>query len=214
MKKKVLVLITVVILAAAAIFRFVLWNNTRFLFIVASGLDRPSKTYYSVLERIYYLSTKTDPKADILKSLGEKEAPSNAALLIHVLGIADGQVPTGLLIAMYTRYQGDPNNQALLGEIIDCMGALGNNEFVPFLVRLLNDHKRLNTGVTRYAILRALYLITGETQVFGQYVDRKEPLLVTRELLNGRKVIMASRKRSRTFREMIVLDKLFRPPGW
>jgi len=213
MKKKILLIMTALVLGSAAIFRFVLWNNESFLFVLASGLDRPSRTYYAVMERIYYLSKKRDIRGKILKSLEENDN-SNAPLLIHILGIIDGEVPSGILIAMYVKHQDDPENKALLGEIVDCMGALGNEDFVPFLNRLLIDYKELNVPVTKYALLRALYLITGEAYGSGGVGNREADLTITQELEDARKVIVATKRRARTLEEMIVIDRVYRPPGW
>jgi hypothetical protein len=94
------------------------------------------------------------------------------------------------------------------------MGQIGDEDFVPFLETLVRDYDKLRVQATKYSILRSLYLITGNRYSYFNSSGRKSELEVTEELIDARRVIMNSKGRKRSIQEMLVLEKLYRPPGW
>jgi hypothetical protein len=83
------------------------------------------------------------------------------------------------------------------------MGLIDNNDLVPFLETLLRDYDQLRVQATKYSIARSLYLITG---------NKFSYVRIIRELSEARNVILKSKGRKRTLQEMLLLDKLYRPP--
>ena len=71
-----------------------------------------------------------------------------------------------------------------------------------------------STPVDPSTISVALYLLTGENNYeFINSMGRKQNLLLTKGLIDARKVIVSSKNRKRTAQEMVTTDKIFRPPG-
>lgn len=213
-KKKAIIIFTISLLFVGLIFTFSILKNINALFLISEGLDRPSKAYYILIERIYRLSSK---KKAGDKIWGYVEGNKNAHLhnlYIQVLGITGAYIPTGSLIKLYSICQHDIDRRSTASKIIDAMGLLGNEDFVPFLETLLRDYDKLKVQATKYAIVRSLYLITGNRYTYLNDLAQKSKLQVTDELTEARNVIKITKGRSRTIQEMLVLDKLYRPPGW
>ena len=111
-------------------------------------------------------------------------------------------------------HQHDMNRRSTVSRIIDAMGQIGNEDFVPFLEALIRNYDKLKVETTKYSIARSLYLITGKKY---QYVNKsgvKTEIQVTNELIEARNVIIQSKERHRSLQEMLVVEKLYRPPGW
>jgi len=213
-KKKIIIILIVLLLFAGIFLRFSVFNNVSVLFLIAEGLDRPSKAYYVVIERIYRLSEKKRVRAEIWEDLESNKNPNLDNLYIQVLGITGAHIPTGSLIKLYSLNQHDMNRRSTVSRIIDAMGLLGNEDFVPFLETLLTDYDKLSPQATRYAITRSLYLITGNRYTYLADSGQKSRLQLTNELIEARNVVENTKERGRNMKDMLVLDRLYRPPGW
>ena len=93
--------------------------------------------------------------------------------------------------------------------IVNSLGLLGQEKVVPLLERLLskNDWPTLN-----FTIAQSLYLLTGRQYEFINQKGNKEKLYLSAELTQVREVILATNGKIRKFKDMLILDKLFRPP--
>ena len=173
------------------------------MFQIAAGLDKPSKFYNIIIERIYSLSESQNFNEEIRNHLEQNKNDHLYNLYIHVLGIIGDRSSAGIFIKLYSRYQHDINHHSTVNRIIDAMGLIDNNDLVPFLETLLRDYDQLRVQATKYSIARSLYLLTGKKSSYVQ---------VTGELSEARNVIFNSKGRKRTLQEMLLLDKLYRPP--
>jgi len=211
--KKAIIVISSVFFAGLIIV-FIISRSVNALFLIAEGLDRPSRAYYILMERIYRLSSNKKIADEIWGYIENNKNAHLHNLYIHVLGITNADIPTGSLIKLYSQCQHDMNRRSTVSKIIDAMGLLGNERFVPFLETLLRDHDKLQVQATKYAIVRSLYLITGNRYAYINDLGKETRLQVSEELSEARNVIADTKGRSRNIREMLVLDRLYRPPGW
>lgn len=189
-------------------------NNVSVLFEIADGSDKPSAIYYCAIEKIYRLSEKKNIEEKILENIAEDKKKHLHDLYVQVLGILGKPNATIFLIKGYADYQNDKNRRSSLYYIIDSLGAIGNIEAVPFLEKLLSNYNKLDVQVTKYSIVRSLYLLTGKTYNYVDSYGKEATMHVTSGLINARKVIEDSKGRSRTFDEMMEIDRLYRPPEW
>ena len=214
MKHKKWLILFVIIISICFAGKILILDNTDLLFTIAEGLEQPSKSYYLVMERIYKLSAKERLEEKINKYLEDDKNSHLHDRYIHTLGIIGGQKFPAILIKAYVQYQDDPDHILTVPRIIDSMGIVGVEDVVPILEKLLSNYDRHRVRVTRYAIVRALYLATGKAYEYTNSSGGRTKLELTNELEDARRVILESRNRDRTFEEMKSLDKVFRPPGW
>jgi len=211
--KKWLILLAVA-LSISITTKILILDNTNFLYAIAEGMDQPSKPYYFVMERIYKLSGDKKLDEKIHKFLEEDKNKHLHALYIHTLGIIGGNHSSTFLMKAYVKYQDDPNHIITVSRIIDSMGVVGDEDVVPILERLIDNYDNHRMKVTRYAIVRALYLATGKVYEYINSSGKNTKLKLTDELESARGIILAAKGRTRTFEEMRSLDKLFKPPSW
>jgi hypothetical protein len=189
-------------------------NNVGLLFIIAGGLNKPSKSYYFVMERIYKLSKNNEVLEDILHDLNNDKNTHLNNIYIDTLGIIGNPTSATVLMKKYVKLQGDPNYADTLSSIIDSLGLIGNNDVVPILERLNKNYEKHRMQITKYSIVRALYLIAGKAYEFTNNSGENAKLKITEGLKEARRIILETKGRDRTFKEMRSLDKLYRPPGW
>ena len=212
--QKAILLLIIVIFIISFVFKIVVFDNPDVLFPLAAGLNIPSTLHYIVKERIYKISEKKNIGEQILKYLEEDKNKYLHNLYIQTIGITGEHYSAVYLIKTYVKYQNDRNNEITVSRIIDSMGLIGNEDVVPLLETLLRNYDRHRMQVTRYAIARALYLLTDKIYDYINSSGEKTRLYLTDELKVARRVTMETKGRTRTFEEMIILDKLYRPPGW
>lgn len=212
-QKRSLILI-VVLFSIGIFFKIAILDNVNLLFTVAAGLDKPSKLYYFATERIYKISGKKKIGEKILQDLKANKNKHLNDLYIHTLGIIGEYYSATYLLKTYVKYQNDKNHVIIVNSIIDSMGKIGNEDLVPLLERLLSNYDNHRMQVTRYAIARALYLITGNAYSYSDSSGEKTNFNITNELKDARSVVKRSKGRIRTFSEMLTLDKVYRAPGW
>ncbi len=210
--KRLLLIVAIVIASMGLICKIAIWDNPDVLFTVAGGLDVPSASYYIVTERIYQLAHKKNIGEKIKGWLEEGRNEHLHNIYIRTLGVIGEYYSLSALIKAYSKYQHNTSRRSTVICIIDSMGLLGNQDSVPLLETLLRDYDQLDVQASRYAIARALYLITGRRYSFVNRQEEHSKLHLTSELKEARKAIVESMGRKRTFEEMIVLDKIYRPP--
>lgn len=211
-KKNIIVLLVCLLISAGIVFYFYVLKNENALFLIADGFDKPSKLYDFVIKNIYSLSANKKSIEKIKERLEQDNNVHLHNLYIHVLGIEGDRSSAVVLIKFYSRYQHDINHSSTINQIIDTMGLIANYDLIPFLETLLRDHDKLGVQATKYSIARSLYLITGKNYSYMNSAGRITELQVTRELTEARNVILNSEGRKRTLKEMVLLDKLYRPP--
>ena len=212
--KKAIILIFVSVCFVGIILTIAISSNVNALFLIAEGLEKPSKAYYSVIQRIYRLSANKKTGDEIWSYVESNKNANLIDLYIKVLAITNAEIASGNLIKLYSLCQQNAERRSTVSIIIDSMGLLGNDDFIPFLETLLRDYDKLKVQATKYAIARALYLITGNKYAYDRNPQETTKLQVTKELIEARDLILVSKGRYRSIQEMLVLDKLYRPPGW
>jgi hypothetical protein len=212
-KKPIIVILIALITVSAVVFHFSVLMNEKALFLIAEGLDKPSSLYNIVIKRIYYLYEKDDLSEKIKNHLEQDRNVQLNNLYIQVLGIGGASSSAAIFIKEYSRWQHDTNHLSTINRIVDAMGLIANDDLIPFLETLLQDHDKLNVQATKYSIVRSLYLLTGKKYTYINYSGRKTELQVTEELTEARSVIVNSKGRKRSLEEMLLLDRLYRPPG-
>lgn len=202
------------VLVVSAIIVYYLFVNINFSFSMAEGLDKPSKLHYFFVERIYKICAKKNLGPELLENIksGENEHLQN--IYIRTLGIVGERNATTYLIMQYSNYQDRADKKSTLYSIIDSLGMIGNEEAIPILERLLENYDKYKIQVTRYSIVRALYLLTGKTYTYSDSSSEKKSITLTKRLENARKVIESTKASKRTFNEMLILDKAFRHPDY
>lgn len=211
-KRNIIVLLVCLLIFTWVVFHFSVLENEKALFLIAEGLDKPSNLYNIVIKKIYRLSEKKNLNEKIREYLEQNKNDHLHNLYIQVLGISGASSSAGVLIKVYSRCQHDMNRRSTVNRIIDAMGLIANDDLVPLLEILLRDYDKLRVQATKYSIARSLYLITGKRYPYTDDAGRNTGLQVTEELIEARNVIMNSKVRKRTLQEMLLLDRLYRPP--
>jgi hypothetical protein len=211
-KRNIFVLLACLLIFTGVIFHFFVLENEKALFLIAEGLDKPSNLYNIVIKKIYSFSENKNLREKIRTYLEQDKNVHLHNLYIQVLGISGASSSAGVFIKVYSRCQHDMNHRSTVNRIIDAMGLIANDDLVPFLENLLRDYDKLGVQATKYSIVKSLYLITGKKYSYIDYSGRNTELKMTEELIEARNVILNSKGRKRTLQEMLLLDKLYRPP--
>lgn len=207
-----------IVLSVAFLFVFltplaIILYNVNMMLVLANGFNQPSKLFYLTSNRIYKVFDNNDCKS-ILNNLNHNENVYLHDIYIRTLGVTGCANSQDYLMNLYVRCQKKHEMRGTCNRIINAMGLSSNNNYVPLLETLLNDYDKLNVQSTKYSIVRALYLITGEQYSYVENEGKPKTLTITEELLKARNIIIETGHRNRTFDEMLKLDSLFRPPGW
>lgn len=191
---------------------FFIFGNVKMMFTIAEGLDESSYFYKITMKQIYKQSSKKKVRESITDDLELNENIHLHNMYIKVLGINGEEAFTGILIKKYAQYQHNKNYRSTVNRIVDAIGLTNNYDMVPFLETLLNDYEKLNVQVTKYSILRSLYLLTGNQYSYRDDSGRQAKFQISEEIRTARELIEISRNRKRTIEEMLYLDKLYGPP--
>lgn len=189
------------------------WSNLSFWMIVASSSDVPSKKYYFSIEKIYQIASEENICGSLLKKI-ESESLHGKNLAIHLIGITGCKSGTSHLIKKYAEYQNDDNHLSLTSFIVDSLGNVGDTSQVLLLEKLLSNYEQLDVSVTKYALVRALFLATGKRYKYIDSSNNEKQIFLTEELAQARRVVENSMSHQRSFEDMIILDKLYRPSSW
>jgi hypothetical protein len=214
LKKNKFIILLILLAILLTVIKLCVWDNPKVLFRIAEGLDEPSSSFYLVLERIYKLSVEGSLAKRIEEHLSKNENAYLYDKYIRVLGVLGRKQSLYELKNIYNKYQHDQNYYSTLYYVISSMGLVGDNEIAFFLEALLDRYKQLNVQVPGATIAASLYLITGSTDYyFVNSSNKLQKIILTKELINARKTIISSKGRSRTYEEMLILDKIFRRPS-
>lgn len=211
MKRKYIILVVVALFFIGSI-KVIVFDNWKVMFVFLSFMDNPSKGYVFFQKRIYKIAAKTNLGNKILKELYEKESPNLRNIYIKTLGVIGERSASGYLIKCYSKYQNDEKHKDTVWYLIMSAGMIGNNDLVPLLETLLNNYHKHRITVTRYAIARSLYLITGRRYNYKDDYGEERKIILTNDLIMARKVIESSIGRKRTYNEMLILDRLYYSP--
>lgn len=209
--KKKISLIVIAVLVLGALLIGAALSNKKVLFTIILASDDPSSIRYFALERIYKSSQKEKFRKEILDQLIKNEQQSFHGLFIRTIGVAGEKDAVGYLMKAYVDTQNDKARRRLQHYIIDSMGLIADDTFVPLLERLLENYEQHSVEATQYAIARALYLQTGKKYYYIDSFGKRVTITISDEMSNARKIILKTKDRERTLQEMISLDKLFRP---
>ncbi len=212
-RKNYKIIVTIFAIFVFIVVVFVL-NNVNILFMTAEGLDKPSKLHYYLTERIYKMSLKKDIGLYCIEELDSNKNKFLHDLYIHTLGVIGEERAVSCLVKKYVELQNEKKENNSLYYVINSMGMIGSKDFVPLLDAILKKYDEHSITISKYSIIRALYLITGNSYEYLDKNGEKNKLIVTAELLDARNAILNSRDRNRKFSEMIKIDNLFRPPNW
>jgi len=212
-KNKIKIAVSICLAFGLVIF-YILSVNTSFLLSMASSLDKPSKSYYWLMERVYKICEKEDCAPEILRDIKKGANDHALSQYIHTLGIIGEKDAVNYLLMLYSKCQNKADRKSILYSIINSLGVIGDKAAVPILDRLLTDYENYQVQVTKYSVARALYLITDQRYTYMDSSGKATKLYLTDELINAQKLIEDSRGRHRTFEEMLILDKIYRPPDW
>lgn len=187
-------------------------NNTNFLLMVYSGLDKPSKAYNIVTEKIYKQLTNRDKGQEIINRIVEGRKPHLNSFLYYSLGIIGEKKATQFLIDSCSKYENKIDDYSIMHSIISSMGLIGDQRFLPIIKHYLDNYDKYEVLPTRYLMAQTIYLISGENYHYVDKFGEKSGITITSELRNARHVILETVNRRRSIDEMIILDKLDRPP--
>ena len=213
MLKKLLSGLIIFVICTFILIKFFVLDNPKTLCILAEGFDEPSTPFYFVIERIYKLSEKKNISDKLINKLANGDNLYLHDIYIRLLGVLGKKESLYELEKIYIKYQKDKNYRARLYYVIKSMGLIGNEEIVPLLETINLKYNELQVQVSGANIAAALYLITGSSgYYYDDILNERQKLYLTEELIKAREVIVASKDRKRTFNEMVILDKTFRPP--
>jgi hypothetical protein len=207
--------ILVCAIGIVVLLKMMVLDNPNILCMVAEGFDEPSTLYYASIERIYKISEKKKVHEKFIKLLNEGENQHLQNCYIRVLGVIGEEDAISCFMNAYAKYQHNKNFRSTIYAIINSLGLIGSEDVVPLLETLLNKYDEHHVQVPSSLIAHSLYLITGKSYYFTSSTGVKERLYLSKERIEARKLIEASKERRRSFEEMVTLDKLiYRPPEY
>lgn len=190
-----------------------LFNNIDFLFFVAQGFKRPSASYHYILKKIYRLSEKKEIGKILIDRIKNDQNVSLHYHYIRVLGVTGNTEAFGILLMKYIDFlnQKQDNNPGNTLAIVKSIGLIGDKRVVPILE---NSIKQYNYKWLNPAIAGALFLITGKKYNFLATSDKIHQFKPLKASLNAYEIISKTRGEKRNLKEMVDLDKIFRPPDY
>lgn len=210
-KSKIIIFLLIVCLSTMLTF---LYNRISFLSFIAASTDTPSALHYLSIKKILKLSSKDeDVRKNIIEALkrGDKYRQS---VNIRLLGPIGGKGSIELLEELFHKYLNEPSYQGDIYCIVNSFGLIGDERMVPLLEKLLIDFDKNNFFLTKYSIVRSLFLITGKEYNYSGNKNSIEDSILTQKLKQARTVILNSKNRVRTYQEMVILYNLtFRSSG-
>lgn len=211
--KKKLSIIILLFLFAPALSGLYLWNNIDSLFSLSLAFDEPSRPFYLILNRIYCIISEDSKYKQFLGKLYYNSDNEFDNLYLRVIGVSGYKRSLDRLKSIFLSSHNKSEYRSTLYYVIVSIGLIGDIDAVPFLEKLLIHFDENEYVIQESNIVTALYLITGDvTYRFKNSFGEEQSLLLTDRLRNARRIIVSSKNRKRTHREMIILDHIFRPP--
>jgi hypothetical protein len=199
-------------LIAILIFYFGVLNNSNLLIKIASKSESNSFVQLKIFDRIY---TNVESKGLDLKNLdyilkGNDHRLKNC--YIRVLGVVGAENASPIMITAYDKNKNNPNEKSTLYYLIKSLGIIGDKSAIPFMEALLIEYHSKKTLLHPDIIAESLYLLTGDHDYYNMVESNKgQEHELSGEQIEARSVILMSASRRRTFKEMKILDKLYRP---
>jgi hypothetical protein len=212
--RKKVIIFSVPIFFVAVIF-IISINSVGFLCLIAGSSDVPSKMHYWAIERVLILYDEgADVGEQILEALKSNESNEIIDVYIKIVGLIGEKEALGYLNKIFVEALNKNDPRGLTYPLVNTFGLMGNDEIVSFLQYILENYRKYNINATKYSIVRSLFLLTGRKYEYVKASGSYGYFEPTSEFVYARHIIISSYGRRRTFEEMVVLDKLFRPPGW
>jgi len=202
--------ILIVFLIALVFFTVIMvciFNSVDFLCMIAEGSNEPSSLHNFTIERIYKIAEKKEIGEKLVKNIKENKKNNLHTFYIRILGVIGEEATLPCLMEIYIKHQ-EETKSIKVYNVIKSLGLLGKEEAVPFLERILNREDRWI--VLNPPIAESLYLLTGNQYKFINPQGEMQKLHLYNELLRAREVILNTKLRKRNFKDMVILDKLFR----
>jgi hypothetical protein len=199
-----------------AIIKTTILDNANRLCILAEGIDEPSCGYYFFMERIYRISKDSNISEEFLDYLSNNENLYLHDSYIRVLGVTGEHKALTHLENSLGFLQRAADNFPIMYYSIYSIGLIGDHRAVPFLENLLEKSNSVSElRILGFPTAVALFMLTGgNNYYFVNSAGERQTLIVTPRLSEARKVIVEAKGRKRTYREMIILDKIYRHPDW
>jgi hypothetical protein len=218
-RKTVFRLSTIVVMSLVVmgmIIKITILDNANRLCILAEGFDEPSRAYYFFIERIYKISEDSNISKDFLGYLSNNENPYLHDSYIRILGVYGERNALTHLENSLGSLQRAGDNLPITYYTIYSIGLIGDHKAILFLENLLEKSNSVpGLQILGFPTAVSLFILTGNNSYyFANKAGEKQALIVTPRLSEARKVIVESKGRKRTYREMIALDKIFRHPDW
>lgn len=184
-------------------------DNPVLLLRMSEGFDKPSTPFHIIIERIYKLSINEKAYLKMAKYMSDLENKDFQATYLRIIGVV-GYVESSIYLKNINL--NEPTETRMKYSLISSMGLTGDMDFIPILENLLKKKNNANDMIPLPNIALSLYFITGRTDYyFINKSGHKQNVLLNNGLINARKVIKNSKERKRTYEEMLILDKIFRP---
>jgi hypothetical protein len=212
MKMKYIKQITLIFLVIFTflVCRVVIFNNPVTLFLLAEEFNEPSTPYYFITDRIYKLQAKNDFSDRILTYLANKKYGNLQYRFIRFLGIAGDSRALPILFQLYEKYKNDPNNLHKIHEIIRSFGFISDPQSVHYLEIILRESDHTIANKLKPTIVSSLFYLTGNTDYRSFSSSKEEEILyLTKNQIDARAVITATKGNNRTYEEMHILTKTY-----
>lgn len=211
MNKKVSILM--VVMSLVVIIILVLIRNPIFLLSASEGFNEPSKPFYFMVERIYKLSEDESTIHEIDTYISNTKNSNLNEIYLRITGVVGAEDSSQVIKKHYEDSLNAYRSIYANYIIVSSMGLTGDSYFIPILETLLENTGNENQiSVSKTCVASSLYLITGDSSYnFINESGFKQKLNLSPELINARKAIVNSYGRKRTFGEMVIIDKIYRP---
>lgn len=210
-RSKIVIIITICVLCIFVGKKFT-WDNPKFIFSIAEGFDDPSVPFYILIDQAYKIYSNSDRKEIIANFLDDSKQGHLVDIYIRVAGVIGDSASSNELTKLYDKFD-NTANKVSLHYIVTSLGLLGEKSAIPFLEDLLMNQKIVRVSGSTVAV--SLFLITGRNNYqFVNSLGNEQKLILTDDLTRARQVILESKNRKRTYKELIILDNLFRAPHY
>ncbi|MDH4271142.1 MAG: hypothetical protein OEW18_04110 [Candidatus Aminicenantes bacterium] len=204
--KKILIIFFIIMIFILVVIASIS-NNVDALCTLSGAFGTQSCLGKYFIERIYKIAEKKDISDIFIDNLKNDNKRALHFLYLRIIGVIGEKKALNDFTSIYIEHQ-DEKESIELFFVLDCIGLLGEEKAVIFLEKIIN--KKGQWADLNYLISKSLYLLTGKKYDIINPEGEMEKFYVTDELIKAREVMLASKDRKRTFREMVILDNLFR----
>ena len=123
-----------------------------------------------------------------------------------VIGDNDFIVP---IMKLYSSIQGDNKKISTRYYIFTSLGLFGNKKYSVFLEKILDHYDEHGVDVSRFVLARSIYLLTGNVFSVSSRKNEYDLMYLSEELKDIKKTLHESSGRKRSYREKLILDRLY-----